>query len=333
MCLPKVSQAHRRHVIRALCLVRWIMENELVVSEQFSLSEGLTLEQCERDIEIADQLEELAHYVKGKRLEAIKENWWYKNLGYKTFDSYCRERWNISGSHGLKLIEVSKVIENIKMNSTMTNQLPTTQRQTWGLIGLEPKQQVEAWNEAVETAPNGGVSGISVTQEKKVSGRHVQETVDRLYPKDDKSGPAEEVSTNHHRFNSSVPPISPSIEKEQPKIIPAEPKWTESELERKKAVLNGETVVANKKTDKTLIRWAQENGLYIAIDRGSIWGNPFVLPGDGTRAEVIDNYKWYYTRKPSLLNKIDTLNGKVLGCWCYPLPCHGDVLKGKSNGN
>lgn len=26
------------------------------------------------------------------------------------------------------------------------------------------------------------------------------------------------------------------------------------------------------------------------------------------------------------MNSLHELNGKVLGCWCAPGPCHGDVL-------
>ncbi len=61
------------------------MDNKLIVSKEFGLSDGVTLEDCERDIELANQLEEVAHYVKGKRLQYIKENWWYKDIaGYST---------------------------------------------------------------------------------------------------------------------------------------------------------------------------------------------------------------------------------------------------------
>jgi hypothetical protein len=102
--------------------------------------------------------------------------------------------------------------------------------------------------------------------------------------------------------------------------------WADSELIRKEEVLNGKTVVANKKTDKALIQWAQENNLYVPIDRTSVWGNPFIFPDDGTRNEVIKNYEWYYEKKPSLQSEINKLDGKVLGCWCYPEKCHGDII-------
>lgn len=33
------------------------------------------------------------------------------------------------------------------------------------------------------------------------------------------------------------------------------------------------------------------------------------------------------------MRKIHTeLKGKILGCWCAPLPCHGDTLAELANG-
>ena len=67
----------------------------------------------------------------------------------------------------------------------------------------------------------------------------------------------------------------------------------------------------------------------------SIWANPFKIGRDGTRDDVLCKYekllrdKLYTndvfeasTYKQDLLK----LDGKILGCWCKPEPCHGDVL-------
>jgi len=64
----------------------------------------------------------------------------------------------------------------------------------------------------------------------------------------------------------------------------------------------------------------------VYIGRGSKWGNPFVLGYDGTREQVIAKYEIYIRRTKSLMDALPELVGKVLGCYCYPLPCHGDVL-------
>jgi hypothetical protein len=64
----------------------------------------------------------------------------------------------------------------------------------------------------------------------------------------------------------------------------------------------------------------------IYIGRPSVWGNPFKIGKDGNREEVITKYKEWVNNQPNLLDKIHTLEGKTLGCWCSPKPCHGDVL-------
>jgi len=64
----------------------------------------------------------------------------------------------------------------------------------------------------------------------------------------------------------------------------------------------------------------------VYIGRPSKWGNPFRIGEDGNRMEVIRRYEEYIRSNPSLLSDLDELRGKILGCYCAPLPCHGDVL-------
>ena len=64
----------------------------------------------------------------------------------------------------------------------------------------------------------------------------------------------------------------------------------------------------------------------VYIGRGSKWGNRFVIGRDGNREEVIKKYREWILKNDDLLNCLGELKGKVLGCYCKPLPCHGDVL-------
>ena len=64
----------------------------------------------------------------------------------------------------------------------------------------------------------------------------------------------------------------------------------------------------------------------VYIGRPSKWGNPFVIGKDGTRAQVIKKYEQWIQTQPALLAALPELKGKVLGCWCSPNACHGDVL-------
>lgn len=65
----------------------------------------------------------------------------------------------------------------------------------------------------------------------------------------------------------------------------------------------------------------------------SIWANPFKVNKDGTREEVLELYKNYVLTSPELMSKLHELNGKILGCWCKPQPCHGDILIELINNN
>ena len=65
----------------------------------------------------------------------------------------------------------------------------------------------------------------------------------------------------------------------------------------------------------------------VFIGRPSKWGNPFVIGKDGTREEVIQKYKAYILTKFPKEYIVSELKDKKLGCYCYPLPCHGDILK------
>ena len=64
----------------------------------------------------------------------------------------------------------------------------------------------------------------------------------------------------------------------------------------------------------------------IYIGRPSKWGNPFSIGKDGTRAQVIEKYRLWIVNQPQLMADLHELKGKTLGCWCSPLPCHGQVL-------
>jgi hypothetical protein len=69
----------------------------------------------------------------------------------------------------------------------------------------------------------------------------------------------------------------------------------------------------------------------IYIGRPSKWGNSFIIGRDGTREEVIEKYTKYLLGNIGLMRDIGELKGKVLGCWCSPKLCHGEVLEKLAN--
>lgn len=69
----------------------------------------------------------------------------------------------------------------------------------------------------------------------------------------------------------------------------------------------------------------------VYIGRPSKWGNPFAIGRDGTREQVIAKYEEWLRTQPDLMAALPELHGKVLGCWCAPQACHGDVLARLAN--
>ena len=72
----------------------------------------------------------------------------------------------------------------------------------------------------------------------------------------------------------------------------------------------------------------------VYIGRPSRWGNPFSHQAGtlakfrvATRDEAVSSYRAWILGQPELLEAARReLKGKVLGCFCSPLACHGDVL-------
>lgn len=65
----------------------------------------------------------------------------------------------------------------------------------------------------------------------------------------------------------------------------------------------------------------------VYIGRPGPFGNPFEIDKDGTREEVVEKYAEWVLTQPELLATIKVeLKDKILGCWCAPQLCHGDIL-------
>ena len=73
----------------------------------------------------------------------------------------------------------------------------------------------------------------------------------------------------------------------------------------------------------------------VYIGRPSPWSNQFTHLDYETlakwkvasRDEAVKAYEKWIRSKPELMAKAKReLKGKILGCWCKPQSCHGDVL-------
>lgn len=109
--------------------------------------------------------------------------------------------------------------------------------------------------------------------------------------------------------------------------------WTDEERDLRRQLDDGDTIIVSLRAHPHLIQWATTEGRFERVDRRTKWGNPFEMPADGDRETVIRNYAEHYLpNKPSLLDHLGDLQGKALGCWCAPEPCHADVLKREVDG-
>lgn len=124
-----------------------------------------------------------AFYEVGCALAKIRDSRLYRET-HATFEDYCRERWDMSHQHADRLIGSSNVIEVL----TPIGVKPANEAQARPLTKLEtPEQQQEAWQKAVETAPEG-----------KVTARHVSKVVSEFK----KDTTKREVKKNQARAQS-----------------------------------------------------------------------------------------------------------------------------------
>lgn len=56
------------------------------------------------------------------------------------------------------------------------------------------------------------------------------------------------------------------------------------------------------------------------------WANPFPMETEDQRTEVIYKFTDYLIKEKGLLDSIDEIKDEILGCFCSPKACHGDVL-------
>ncbi len=69
----------------------------------------------------------------------------------------------------------------------------------------------------------------------------------------------------------------------------------------------------------------------------SKWGNRFVVGVHGARGECVALHEADLRERlredAALMTSLEELRGLVLGCWCAPRACHGDVLMRLANAS
>ncbi len=114
----------------------------------------------------------------GNALLEIREGRLYRK-SHGTFEDYCGERWGLKRPRAYELIAAATVVANL---SDFSDIRPEREAHVAPLTRLAPKEQREVWSRAVDTAPNG-----------KVTGPHVQATVNEYR----NGGPLPLTAANH----------------------------------------------------------------------------------------------------------------------------------------
>ena len=71
----------------------------------------------------------------GTALVRIRDERLYQEAGYDTFDRYCRERWDMSGSHAYRLMDASEVVRELPPTALQ----PANEAQARELKVVEPE--------------------------------------------------------------------------------------------------------------------------------------------------------------------------------------------------
>ncbi len=101
----------------------------------------------------------------GRALMEIKAMGLYKVAGYKTFDEYCKDRWDFTKSRASQLITATAVVQNVYNCKQNGMPLPANEAQARELAKLEQKQQLPVWERAVKKAKDGTVTAKLVQKE------------------------------------------------------------------------------------------------------------------------------------------------------------------------
>lgn len=69
----------------------------------------------------------------------------------------------------------------------------------------------------------------------------------------------------------------------------------------------------------------RDMSFYVLGAKQSIWANPFSSKVYGLE-RCLELYEGYIRKMPHYSEKIESLRGCNLGCWCKPSKCHGDII-------
>ena len=95
--------------------------------------------------------------------------------------------------------------------------------------------------------------------------------------------------------------------------------------------LNHTPNIVNLYTVGNVLNWVDDpNHLYIGRKKGELsaskWQNSYNITTSQNRTKAIQKFETKLHQSQHLVKSVNELKGKILGCWCAPLQCHGEVL-------
>lgn len=123
-------------------------------ADQLDVAERARLQELESIVEHGLQ----TFYEVGKALDEIREQKLYRET-HKTFEAYCQEKWGMARQTANRFIGAARVMEILE---PIGSKIPTKESQIRPLAQLPPELQIQIWQEAVESSPNGIPTGAAV---------------------------------------------------------------------------------------------------------------------------------------------------------------------------
>lgn len=210
----------------------------------------------------------------GTALLEIRDSRLYRR-DYATFEDYCRDRWGMARRHAYRLIDAANAVSNV---SNWTQTLPVTESQARPLTSLPPEQQIQAWQVAVDTAPEGKITAAHVQAVvSEMQEREILDAAKRIQAEKREQRRAERIDIITHEpvQLDSLGPFN---------VIYADPPWrydysvsSSREIEKQYPTMSIEEIcslpVASISADDcVLLLWATSPKLAEAIKVVESWG-------------------------------------------------------------
>ena len=132
-----------------------------------SFAERSRLQECERIITIG-----LRAFVEvGNALIEIRRNRLYRGR-YPTFESYCRDKWNIKRQRAYELMDAAEIVTSLsEALPEYTDKLPKKEAHAAQLLRIPPDERPQVWKKVVEDCPKS----------KDITAKRISDTIHRKF--------------------------------------------------------------------------------------------------------------------------------------------------------